>query len=100
MCRLRRSRNPSLRREKTAAAIQHWAAPEVNRFLQVIFTGCRKSGKVDLEAVEMLVRDSMHRAGSLALRMAGVDVFTAATAGDVQFRPQGSTPRQTSETES
>jgi hypothetical protein len=35
--------------------------------LQTVFTGCRKSGKVDLEAVEMLVRDSMHHAGTAAL---------------------------------
>jgi hypothetical protein len=35
--------------------------------LQVVFTGSRKSGKVDLEAVEMLVRDSMHHAGTAAL---------------------------------
>jgi hypothetical protein len=33
----------------------------------VIFAGCRKTGEVDLEAVEMLVRDSMHRAGAAAL---------------------------------
>jgi hypothetical protein len=39
----------------------------VSRLLQVVFTGCRKSGQVDLEAVEMLVRDSMHRAGAAAL---------------------------------
>jgi len=30
----------------------------------VVFTGRRNSGKVDLEAVEMLVRTSMHRAGA------------------------------------
>lgn len=40
----------------------------MNRLLQMVFTGCRKSGKVDLEAVEMLVRDSMHRAGAAALQ--------------------------------
>ena len=33
----------------------------------MVFTGCRKSGEVDLEAVEMLVRNSMHRAGAAAL---------------------------------
>jgi Uncharacterised protein family (UPF0236) len=35
--------------------------------LQVVVTGYRKSGQMDLEAVEMLVRESMHRAGAVAL---------------------------------
>jgi hypothetical protein len=35
--------------------------------LQVIFTGWRKTGEVDLEAVEMAVRGAMHRAGAAAL---------------------------------
>ena len=35
--------------------------------LRVVFTGRRASGKLDLEAVEMLVRASMHRAGVAAL---------------------------------
>ncbi len=35
--------------------------------MRTFFNGCRKSGTVDLEAVEMLVRDSMHRAGAAAL---------------------------------
>ena len=39
----------------------------MSRLLQVVFTGCRKSGQVDLEAVEMLVRDSMHHAGATVL---------------------------------
>jgi len=30
----------------------------------VVFAGCRKTGRVDLEAVELLVRGSMHRAGA------------------------------------
>jgi hypothetical protein len=33
----------------------------------VIFTGWRKTGEVDLEAVEMAVRGAMHRAGAAAL---------------------------------
>ena len=33
----------------------------------MIFKGCRKTGKVDLEAVEMAVRGAMHRAGADAL---------------------------------
>ena len=32
--------------------------------LQVVFAGVRKTGEIDLEAVEMLVRGSMHRAGA------------------------------------
>jgi len=39
----------------------------VSRLLQVVFNGRRASGKLDLEAVEMLVRTSMHRAGVVAL---------------------------------
>jgi len=39
----------------------------VSRLLQVVFTGRRNSGKVDLEAVEMLVRNTMHRAGAAVL---------------------------------
>ena len=35
--------------------------------MQVIFTGWRKTGVVDLEAVEMAVRGAMHRAGAAAL---------------------------------
>lgn len=35
--------------------------------LEIVFTSQRKTGTLDLEAVEMLVRNSVHRAGSLAL---------------------------------
>ena len=35
--------------------------------MQVIFTGWRKTGEVDLDAVEMAVRGAMHRAGAAAL---------------------------------
>lgn len=35
--------------------------------LRVIFAGCRKSGRLDLEAVEMAVRSALHRAGAAAL---------------------------------
>jgi hypothetical protein len=35
--------------------------------LRVIFAGRRKSGRVDLEAVEMLVRPALHHAGAAAL---------------------------------
>lgn len=35
--------------------------------LQVVFAGIRKNGSMDLEAVEMLMRDSLHRAGAKGL---------------------------------
>jgi hypothetical protein len=35
--------------------------------LRVIFSGCRKSGHLDLEAIEMAVRSAMHHAGATAL---------------------------------
>ena len=35
--------------------------------MRVIFAGRRKSGRVDLEAVEMLVRSALHHAGAAAL---------------------------------
>jgi len=33
----------------------------------VVFQGCRKTGSVDLEAMEGVVRSAMHRAGAAAL---------------------------------
>jgi hypothetical protein len=42
-------------------------AREVEYLLQVIFQGQRKSGRLDLEAIEMAVRSAMHRAGAAAL---------------------------------
>jgi hypothetical protein len=53
--------------KKTAAAIQQEVAREVSRLLQVIFQDRGKSGRLDLEAVEMAVRSAMHRAGAMAL---------------------------------
>jgi hypothetical protein len=35
--------------------------------LLVLFSGCRKTGRLDLEAVEAAVRSAMHRAGAVAL---------------------------------
>jgi hypothetical protein len=35
--------------------------------LRVIFSGRRKTGRLDLEAIEMLVRSAMHQAGAAAL---------------------------------
>jgi hypothetical protein len=35
--------------------------------LRVVFNSCRRSGRLDLEAVEMAVRSAMHQAGAAAL---------------------------------
>ena len=59
------SRRGVLGREKrTAEAIQQEVQQEVARLLQVIFSGWRKSGGVDLEAVEMVVRGGIRCASS------------------------------------
>jgi hypothetical protein len=42
-------------------------AQEVSQLLQVVFRSWRSSGQLELEAVEMAVRSSMHRAGAAAL---------------------------------
>ena len=58
----------SLRRgKKTAEAIHQEITREVEQLLRAIFTGRRKTGRLDLEAVEMAVRSAMHRAGAAAL---------------------------------
>jgi hypothetical protein len=63
-----RSRNPRRRpRKKTAEAIQKEVAREVDQLLRVVFSACRQSGRLDLEAIEMAVRSAMHQAGAAAL---------------------------------
>jgi hypothetical protein len=42
-------------------------AHEVEQLLRAIFTGRRKTGLLDLEAIEMAVRSAMHQAGAAAL---------------------------------
>jgi hypothetical protein len=42
-------------------------AREVDQLLRVIFRDRRKSGRLDLEAMEMAVRSAMHQAGAAAL---------------------------------
>jgi hypothetical protein len=59
---LNRTRNRY--REKTLEAIQQEVAREVSCLTRKIFTDRRKNGRIDLEAVEMFVRQSMHRAGA------------------------------------
>ena len=54
-------------RKKTAQAIQQEVTREIEQLPRTIFTGVRKSGGLDLEAVEMLVRSAMHQAGAAAL---------------------------------
>jgi len=49
-------------------AIQQEVAQEVNRIVQIVFGDWHKTGSIDLEAVEMLVRESMHRAGAMAVQ--------------------------------
>ncbi|HUY14720.1 MAG TPA: hypothetical protein VMX16_13995 [Terriglobia bacterium] len=47
--------------------MQSEVAQEVDRLLQVVSSGLRKSGRLDLEAVEMATRSAMHRAGTVVL---------------------------------
>jgi hypothetical protein len=53
--------------KKTADTIQQEVAREVAQLLGAIFTGLRKTGDLDLEAIEMLMRSAMHQAGATAL---------------------------------
>jgi hypothetical protein len=50
-----------------ATAIQKEIAREVDQLQRVIFSARRKTGCLDLEAVEMAVRSAMHHAGATAL---------------------------------
>jgi hypothetical protein len=53
--------------KKKAAAIQKEITREVDQLLAVIFNSRRKTGSLDLEAIEMAVRSAMHQAGAAAL---------------------------------
>jgi hypothetical protein len=55
------------RGKKTAAAIHAEITREVNQWLQVLFNGRRKTGHVDLEAIEMMTRSAMHRVGAAGI---------------------------------
>jgi hypothetical protein len=55
------------RGKKTAAAIHREIAREVNNFLSRVFTEQHKTGRLDLEAIEMALRSAMHQAGAAAL---------------------------------
>jgi hypothetical protein len=54
--------------KKTAEAIQREVAQEVGRIVQIVFGDWHKTGTIDLEAVELLVRDSMHHAGAMTVQ--------------------------------
>lgn len=68
ICRARPLDDACPRRKKTAEAIRQEVAREVEQVLQVVFRARRKTGAVDLEALEMAVRSAMHRAAAGALR--------------------------------
>jgi hypothetical protein len=56
ICRLRPAGDRLTPHKRTAEAAQREVAQEVGRLSEVIFTGCRKTGQLDLEAVETIVR--------------------------------------------
>jgi hypothetical protein len=55
------------RGKKTAEAIRQEITREVDQLLRIIFHGRRKTGHLDLEDIEMLMRSAMHQAGAAAL---------------------------------
>lgn len=55
------------RGKKTAAAILEEVTREVDQWLHVLFNGRRKTGHVDLEASEMMMRSAMHRVGAAGI---------------------------------
>jgi hypothetical protein len=55
------------RGKKTAAAIHEEITREIDRLLHVLFNGRRKTGHVDLGAVEMMMRSAMHRVGAAGI---------------------------------
>lgn len=55
------------RGKKTAAAVLEEVTREVGQWLNVLFRGRRKTGHMDLEASEILIRSAMHRAGAVGI---------------------------------
>jgi hypothetical protein len=53
--------------KKTAAAVLEEVTHEVGQWLRVLFNGRRKSGHMDMEAGETMLRSAMHRAGAAGL---------------------------------
>ena len=55
------------RGKKTAVAIHEEVAREIDKWLHVLFNGRRKTGHLDLEAIEMLMRSAMHQVGAAGI---------------------------------
>jgi hypothetical protein len=53
--------------KKTAETIRQEVEREVNSLVRLVFQEQRKTGRLDLEAVEMAMRRAMHPAGAAAL---------------------------------
>jgi len=55
------------RGKKTAAAVLEEVTREVGQWLNVLFRGRRKTGHMDLEASEIMIRSAMHRVGAVGI---------------------------------
>ncbi len=55
------------RGKKTAVAIYEETTREIDRLLSILFNDRRKTGRVDLEAIEMMMRSAMHRVGAAGI---------------------------------
>ena len=55
------------RGKKTAASVLEEVTREVGQWLNVLFTGRRKTGYTDLEASEMMMRSAMLRVGAAGI---------------------------------
>jgi hypothetical protein len=53
--------------KKTAAAVLEEITGEVGQWLNVLFRGRRKTGHMDLEASEIMIRSAMHRVGAVGI---------------------------------
>jgi hypothetical protein len=59
--------DPESAGKKTAEVIRQEVAREVDQLLRAIFNGRHKTGRLDLEAIEMAVRSAVHHAGAAVL---------------------------------
>ena len=55
------------RGKKTASAVLEEVTREVGLWLNVLFRGRRKTGQMDLEASEIMIRSAMHRVGAVGI---------------------------------
>jgi hypothetical protein len=55
------------RGKKTAAAVHHEVTREIDTLLPRIFAERRKTGDLDIEAVELALRTALHAAGAAGL---------------------------------